>query len=74
MIKKSILIKILLEINQILKNKQENYPNNYFNNNNNIINETRRNIENKGKQINLLIQSMRDENELLAAKSKIFFK
>ena len=35
------------------------------------INETRRNIENKGKQINLLIQSMRDENELLAAKSKI---
>ena len=37
------------------------------------INETRRNIENKGKQINLLIQSMRDENELLAAKSKIFF-
>ena len=37
------------------------------------INETRRNIENKGIQINLLIQSMRDENELLAAKSKIFY-
>ena len=37
-----------------------------------FINETRRIIENKAKQINLLIQSMKDENELLAAKSKIF--
>lgn len=38
-----------------------------------IIQETRRSIENKEKQVNLLIQSMKEENESLITKSKYYY-